>query len=259
VESGKTIIFEALKALLTISITLLASAWFTGSNDIEFKNNSVESYFNVPDAIANKLTIALGENEIKNVSVLNYELFNRTFSDHEKVDIYLSIKDKNPPKLISKKLYPPKRLSAKGITELKTNDPNLIGFNLNMLKTSKNGDHYLINLIFEGEKTPEISISTNNKNLEVVEYKKWKDYTKAGLIVMAGYAIVLSPFALWAYFAEKRSKNRFLQTLCTSWGREVGGLSADQVDYISAVFIEERDRKNEGFIQRIWKRITTTE
>lgn len=258
-ESGKTIFYEALKALLIVSITLLITAWFTGSNDIEYKNKTIDSYFNFPVAIANKLTMTHEKNEIKNISVLNYEIFNRTFSDHEKVNIYLSIKDANPPKLISKKLYAPRRLSENGITYLTTNDPKLIGFNLDMLKKSKNGDYYLVNLIFEGEKTPEIAISTNNKNLEIVAYKEWRDYTWAILIVIAVYAIILSPFMLWAYFSGKKEKNRFLQRLRVAWNKDGSGLTTDQVNFAATVFVEERDRKTDGLIQRFLKKLVSAE
>lgn len=258
-ESGKLIILETLKAILIITVTLLATAWFTGSNDIEYKNKSIEQYFRVPDAISKELKLFHINTEIKNISVLNYGLFNRTFSDHEKVDIYLSLKAKNPPKLISSKLYPPERLSAKGITEVKTNNPNLLAFNVETLKKSKDGDYYLINLIFEGEVIPEVSISTNNKNLELVEYKEWKDYIWAILIVIIGYAVLLAPFVFWAHYSGKRSKNRFVKNLRSSWKKEELGLTPKQIESVEKAYVEVRDKKNESVLKRIFNKITSTE
>jgi flagellar basal body-associated protein FliL len=258
-ESGKLIIFETIKTVLIITVTLIATAWFTGSNDIEYKNKSIEQYFKAPAAISKELKLFHIDAEIKNISVLNYGLFNRTFSDHENVDIYLSIKDKKPPKVISSKLYPPERLSGKGITEIETNDQNLLAFNLDTLKKSKDGDYYLINLIFEGDITPEVVISTNNKNLELVEYKKWKDYIWVILIVIIGYAVILAPFIFWAYYSGKRSSNRFVKTLRLSWEKEVVDLTPEQIEHIATVFIKERDKKSDTIAQKFWNKITSKE
>lgn len=257
-NSGKSILLEFIKAIGIAIITLFIASWFAGSSDIEYKSKSIDSNFNVPTALEDKLKIMNGTTEIENISVVNFGLYNRSFSDYEKVKIHIEIQGDKPPKLLSSNFIPPDRLTKNGISELANTPKSQIGYSIDVFKTSIDDDYYLIHLIFEGTVAPKVKISTSTKNIEVKEYKEWKDWIWVILVISLGYAAILIPIAVIGHYSTKRSKNRYLATLKSRWV-ENNILNEDQLDHVTNMFIEERDRKIDGYFKKLIKRITATE
>jgi hypothetical protein len=256
-NSGKSILLEFFKVVGIALITLFISSWFNGSKDIEYTSKSINSYFNVPDALEDKLKIMNGSTEIENISVVNFALHNRSFSDYEKVKVDIKIKGDNPPKILSSSMLPPKRLTNSGIAEIIGLNKELVGYSIDVFKTSIDDDYYLLHLIFEGKEAPEVKISTSTKNIEIKEYKQWKDWVWALFIVFVGYAVVLIPIAILSQYSTKRSKNRYLIALTKRWS-ENDILNDAQLKHVTKSFVEERDRKTDGFFKKNFKKLTST-
>lgn len=257
-ESGKNFVVEVVKASLIAAITIFLTIWINGSNELEYRSDSKSPYFNYPDAIENELEIRHKTVPIDNISVVEYAIHNRTFTDLEKVKIYIKIQGNKKYKIISKKLSPPNKMPALDITDIDTTSENVVAFEVGVLK--KTGDeYYYLSLIFEGSEAPETEISIGNKNIEIVEYKKWKDNSLAVLIVLAVYAALLVPFGFWAHYSGKRSKNRFTNKFKDALLSDSSELTNEQVAFTIEKYEEVRDHKEEGWIKRKWAAFTSTE
>jgi len=257
-ESGKNFVVEVVKASLVAAITIFLTIWINGSNELEYRDGSRAPYFNYPDAIEKDLEIRHKTTPVDNISVVEYAIHNRTFTDLEKVKIYVKIQDDKEYKIISKKLSPPKKIPAFDITDIDTGSKNVFAFEVGVLK--KTGDeYYYLSLIFEGSEAPETEISIGNKNIDIVEYKKWKDNSLAILIVLAVYAVLLIPLGFWAYYSGKRSKNRFTNKFKDALSSSSSDLTNEQVDFTIEKYEEVRYHKEDGWLKRKWAEFTSTE
>ncbi|WP_135443648.1 hypothetical protein [Vibrio tasmaniensis] len=257
-ESGKNFVVEIVKASLIAAITIFLTIWINGSSELEYRDGSRAPYFNYPDAIKKDLEIRHKTTPIDNISVVDYAIHNRTFTDLEKVKIYVKIQDDKKYKLISKKLSPPKKTPGLDITSINTGSKNVFGFEVGVLK--KTGDeYYYLNLIFEGREAPETEISIGNKNIDIVEYKKWKDNSLVILIVLAVYAVLLIPIGFWAHYSGKRSKNRFTNKFKEALSSAASDLTSNQVKFTVEKYEEVRDHKEDGWFKKKWAAFTATE
>ena len=257
-ESGRNFVVEVVKASLVAAITIFLTIWINGSNELEYRDGSRAPYFSYPDAIEKDLEIRHKTIPIDNISVVEYAIHNRTFTDLEKVKIYVKVQGDKKYKIISKKLSPPKKMPALDIKDIDTGSDNIVEFEVGVLK--KTGDeYYYLSLIFEGNEAPETEISIGNKNIDIVEYKKWKDNSLAVLIVLAVYAILLVPFGFWAYYSGKRSKNRFTNKFKDVLSSGSSDLTSEQVDFTIQKYEEVRDHKEDGWIKRKLAAFTSTE
>lgn len=257
-ESGKNFILEIIKASLIGAITIFLTIWVNGSNEIEYRDGSRAPYFNYPVTIENDLEIRHKTIPIDNISLVEYAIHNRTFSDLEKVKIYVKLQGDGDYKLISKNLAPPKKLSELGITNLNTDINGLFGFEVDVLK--KTGDeYYYLSLIFEGSEAPETKISIGNKNIDIVEYKNWKDNLSVVLIVIAVYAVLLIPFLFWARYSGMRSKNRFTKKFKDGLSNCDQALTDEQILFAVCKYEEVRDHKKDSWVKRQWSAFTSTE
>ena len=257
-ESGKNFVVEVVKASLVSAITIFFTIWMNGSNELEYRDGSRAPYFNYPDAIERDLEIRHKTTPVDNISVVEYAIHNRTFTDLEKVKIYVKIQDDKKYKIISKKLSPPKKIPALDITDIDTGSKNVVAFEVGVLK--KTGDeYYYLSLIFEGSEAPETEISIGNKNIDIVEYKKWKDNSLAVLVVLAVYAVLLIPFGFWAHYSGERSKNRFTNKFEGALSSNSADLTNEQVDFTIKKYEEVRDHKEDGWLKRKWAAFTSTE
>lgn len=257
-ESGKNFVVEIVKASLIAAITIFLTIWLNGSKELEYRNGSRVPYFNFPDAIEKDLEIRHKTVPIDNISIVEYAIHNRTFTDLEKVKIYVKLQDDKEYKLISKKLYPPKKIPALDIVDLDTDISGVFGFEVGVLKKTGD-DYYYLNLIFEGSEVPETEISIGNKNIDIVKYKKWKDNSIAVLIVLAIYAVLLIPFGFWAHYSGKRSKNKFTKKLKEVLASDNSILTGQQVEFVIGKYKDVRDHKEEGWIKKKWAAFTSTE
>lgn len=257
-ESGKNFVVEVVKASLVAAITIFLTIWINGSNELEYRDSSRAPYFSYPDEIEQDLEIRHKTIPIDNISVVEYAIHNRTFTDLEKVKIYVKIQDDKEYRIISKKLSPPNKIPELNINNLDTGSENVFAFEVDVLK--KTGDeYYYLSLIFEGSEAPETEISIGNKNIDIVEYKKWKDNSLAVLIVLAGYVGLLIPFGFWAYYSGTRSKNRFTNKFKDALSSDSADLTTEQVTFILEKYEKVRDHKVNGWLKRKWTAFTSTE
>jgi hypothetical protein len=257
-ESGKNFVVEVVKASLVAVITIFLTIWINGSNELEYRDGSRAPYFNYPDAIEKDLEIRHKTIPIDNISVVEYAIHNRTFTDLEKVKIYVKLTSDKKYKLISKQLTPPKRIPALDIAGIDTGSKDIFAFEVGVLKKT-NDEYYHLSLIFEGHEAPETEISIGNKNIDIVEYKKWKDNSLAALIMLAVYALILIPFGFWAHYSGKRSKSRFTNKFKDAISSDNSDLTSEQVTFTIEKYEEVRDHKEDGWLKRKWVGFTSTE
>lgn len=198
---------EILAATVGALVGAVATLYFASGTTLEYKQRVTDSYFVVPDQIKSDLRIEHKGKVLPNISVVEIGIYNRSWwSDASDVTLYFQIdpqKGNLAPVLINKDFSGPKRLGKIGIAEIKTDSPTLISYNLKNLKRSKDNDYYLASFIFEGSQPPEISVSTNDKNLEIEPYSERRDQIIVGIAVFTFYSIII---AFTLYFTERSSK-----------------------------------------------------
>jgi hypothetical protein len=256
--STKQLLLEIIKTIAISALTIVFSIWFTSSNSIEYKVSTINAALNIPAALKEEIKITNSGEEIKNISTVSFGLYNRSFSDYENVKIYIEIIDENPPKLISANLIPPDRLTKNGIKELRDSNDALIGYSVDVFKKSLDYDFYLISLIFEGDLSPKIKISTDTKNINITEYSDLQEWIVIIIFVTLMYAVILVPTIIIGRYSSIRIRNRHLARLKSRWA-EGNLLNSEQIEFISSIYVEERDRKKESTLKKIINKITSTE
>lgn len=248
---------EIIKAIIIAVITIFIT-YSINSNELEFREGSKAPYFNYPESIVQDLEILHKSTPIKNISIVEYAIHNRSFSGFDNVQIFVTLDETQPFKLISKKLRPPKSLPDLGIEDIPIGKENIYGFNVVSLKRTSS-EFYLLTLIFEGEKAPETHISVANKDIDIVPYKRWKDSALVALGVFGFYAVLLIPIGVWSHYSGLRSANRFVQCYRQSLSQGNAPLDSEQIDFAIKQYQELRTTSRPGWFRRVWQRVTSTE
>lgn len=251
-ELVKNLLLLIIKPSISILIGMLLTFWISGSKEIEYRDNYRAPYFNFPDAIEKDLEIRHKTTPIDNISVVEYAIHNRTFTDLENIKIYVKIKDDKEYKLISQNLAAPKKIPNIGINPIDTKVSEVFGFEVDVLKKTGSDYYYHLSLIFEGNEAPEAEISIGNRNIEIVKYKKWKDNALAVLAVFTVYIIVLIPFGIFIHFSSKREKTKFIDAFKSALSSR---LNDEDVNFTINKYEEIRNPKKDNWLNKIWSAI----
>ena len=195
----------AVISILAGFIGYLVAGNFVASS-LEYKMATKEAYFSIPEQMKDGLQIRLQEKPISNVSVIDVAVFNRD-RDLGVSTVYFKLTPKKDqlPQLISAEIVPPDNLPKVGIERVQTNDPTLIAFRFATIKRQGSSRYYLAKLIFEGDEAPLAQVLTNEKDVDIVPYREWRDWLVIGFSVVLAYTVLIAAALFWdSKHARKR-------------------------------------------------------
>ena len=164
-------------------LTYFSQQWFI--SDLEYKQSYKNAYLS--SALGHKgLTMAFDGKPLKNVSVVEFELLNRTSKQISNADLLFTIDDEGSPILVSSEILPPKGISStETIEELKSKDIKAKKFRIRVVPKQLYSEYFHAVFVFEGEKTPLMSLSSASGDVSVIPYQYWKDQIKAIVLLFA--------------------------------------------------------------------------
>jgi hypothetical protein len=190
-------------------------AWIT--SDLEYKRVSRNSYLSAPLG-KQGLTMAYEGKPLKNVSVVEFGIFNRTSRQFGDVDLLFSVDDpKSQPTLVSSDIITPGGLpQADTVEKLPAKDTGTKIFRLKVIPRQRETEYFHAVFVFDGEKAPSMSVVSYSKDVSIRAYQDWKDIIKPGLLgVIIGIFVPIGVGTLIGYIAEPRrhrkSVERFAQ------------------------------------------------
>jgi hypothetical protein len=207
---------KVLETIVIIFVSGVATLWFFGTPELEYRSGYRDKYFNILSKAPKELTLEYRGERIENISVFDFNIFNRTLKDISGVRLYFRMSPKGAgkvPEIISKGLYPPTPLPEVGITEKDTGTENLYAFDIDTLKRTGSNSFYTVRFIFKGTETPEVAVSTLTKDVDIKEYSNWRDYIIPILTSLAIMAGVFVPITIIGEWWALRSRNRQLNCL----------------------------------------------
>lgn len=209
---------EAVKGVTAAAISLIAG--FIGylvagsfvASALEFKMATKEAYFAIPEQMKNGLQLQLQGRSLSNVSVVDVGIFNRN-RDLGATTVYFKLTSKKDklPQLISAEVVPPENLLKIGIERVKNDDPTLVGFRFATLKRQSSSEYYLAKLIFEGDEAPLVQVLTNDKDVEIVSYREWRDWLLVGLVVALAYTALIVAIIVWDSKRAAKRRERLVK------------------------------------------------
>lgn len=215
-EYKKHVVGEATKGItagIVGALLLFAGQkWF--SSDIEYKQSSRDAYLSAPLG-QQGLTMAFDGKPLKNVSVVEFTIFNRTQKQIANADLVFLVEDQDPTaKLVSAGVIPPRGMSqAEVVEELPSRDPKARKFRIRILPKQQGSEYFHAVFVFDGDKSPPMSLSSASGDLPVIPYKQWRDtiaqlpFILALLAAMVLMQIVLPSLLEYFIAPRKHKKN----------------------------------------------------
>jgi hypothetical protein len=158
---------------------------------------------------------------LKNISVVEYGIFNRTSRQFGDVDLVFSVDDsKGKMTLVSSGIITPGGLPHdEMVEELPVKDTRTKKFRLKVIPKQRKTEFFHAVFVFDGEVAPTMSVASLSKDVSIGAYQEWKDEVIAVLIglVFVGFifGVINAVSSLTAYFLEPRrhlkSIERFVQ------------------------------------------------
>jgi hypothetical protein len=200
-EYRKLISGEAVKGftagVVVILLPLLWQLWST--SDLEYKQVSINDYLSGPSTTFGKqgLTMTYEGKSLKNVSVVDFRIFNRTSKQFNDVELLFSVEEpKTPITLISGGIITPSSLPhAETVQELQVNDTRNKKFRLKVIPKQRKTEYFEAVFVFDGEKAPSMSVESYTNNVSIRPYQEWKD----NIIVPYNVRWYLSTWRHWRY------------------------------------------------------------
>ena len=97
---------KVLETIIVIFVGGVATLWFFGTPELEYKSGYRDKYFNIPKA-PKELTLVYRGEIIENISFFGFHIFNRTLKDISGVRLYFKMSPKGKdkvPEIISRGL-----------------------------------------------------------------------------------------------------------------------------------------------------------
>jgi hypothetical protein len=232
---------EAVKGI--VAAVVGAILFFVGqqwlNSDLEYKVVSHDGYLSAPLG-EQGLTFSYEGKPLKNVSLVEFGIYNRTSKQFNDVELIFSINDpKEQFQLVSGGVLAPNGIPrADVIEELPTKGPHAKIFRIKVIPSQKDGEYFHAIFVFDGEKTPSMSVASLTKNASVVEYNEKKDEAKVFFSVVGAVVIFFGVFSLLAsfvdYFAVPRNHRRTVEKFMkhASEMKKEGKLKPDNVDAV---------------------------
>lgn len=178
VEYKKHILGEATKGITAVVVGALLAfggqKWLT--SDIEYKQSSRDAYLSAPLG-QQGLTMAFDGKPLKNVSVVEFTIVNRTSKQIANADLIFLVDDPDlSTKLVSAGVIPPRGISqAEAIEEEPSRDPKARKFRIKVLPKQQSSEYFHAVFVFDGEKAPAMSLSSATGDISVIPYQQWRD------------------------------------------------------------------------------------
>jgi len=191
--------------------------WF--ASDLEYKQISRNGYLSTPLG-QQGLTMAYEGKPLKNVSVVEFGIFNRTAKQFGDVDLVFSVEDpKSQITLVSSGIITPNGLPhAETVEELPVKDikdTRTKKFRLKVVPKQHETEYFHAVFVFDGEKAPSMSVVSLSKDVSIGAYQEWKDTTKALLLslvfMLLIYAIIFAVSSLIEHFVGLRRHHKSIE------------------------------------------------
>lgn len=209
-EYKKHVLGEATKGLTgAVAGALLlffGQQWL--NSDLEYKIGTRDSYLSAPLG-QQGLSMAFDGKPLKNVSVVEFSIVNRTSKQIANAELLFSVDEKAPPVLVAGGVMAPRGMSSAEVVEqLGAKDSTARKFRLKVIPKQRDGEYFHAVFVFEGERAPNMTVSSTSGETSIAPYLQWKDTTVA-LLYLAGFALLfmavqLALTSLIEYFWEPR-------------------------------------------------------
>lgn len=213
-EYKKHIVGEATKGITAgvvgALLLLIGQQWF--SSDLEFKQISRDGYLSATLG-QQGLAMAFDGRPLKNVSIVEFTIFNRTSKQVANADFVFTVNGDSRPALVSGGIIPPRGMSAaESVEELVSKDVNARKFRIKVLPKQRDTEYFHAVFVFDGDKAPSMSVSSVAGDVSIVPYQQWKDTTTGWLIVLGvmslWVAVQVAVMSLIEYFWEPRKHKK---------------------------------------------------
>jgi hypothetical protein len=161
---------------------------------------------------------------LKNVSVVEFGIFNRTSRQFGDVDLVFSVDDpKSQMTLVSSGIITPSGLPhAETVEELpvkEVKDTRTKKFRLKVIPKQRATEYFHAVFVFDGEKAPAMSVVSLSKDVSIGTYQEWKDITKILLISLVFmslvFAIMVAVSSLIEHFVGPRRHRKSIERFTT--------------------------------------------
>lgn len=214
VEYKKQVIGEATKGITAgivgALLLFLGQQWL--NSDLEFRQISRDAYLSTPLG-QQGLAMAFNGKPLKNVSVVEFSIVNRTSKQVANADLVFTVDDEDNPTLVSGGVIPPRGMSTpEAIEELPSKDTKAKKFRIKVVPKQRDSEYFHAVFVFEGDRAPSMSVSSAAGDVSIVPYQKWKD-TTAGVIMLLAIvclwgAAQITFMTLIDYFWEPRKHKK---------------------------------------------------
>lgn len=172
-------------------------------NEIEYQRVNKDSYLSATLG-QQGLTMAYDGKPLKNVSVVEFGIVNRTARQFNDVELVFSVDDpKSSPRLVSGGIITLGGLpQSEVVEELKTAAPLAKKYRIKVIPKRSSSRHYQAVFVFDGEKAPQMSIVGLSKDAPVIEYQSWRDNIIALLILIGLLLLGFATLTLFSTFVD---------------------------------------------------------
>lgn len=176
-------------------------------SDLEYKIIYKDGYLPAPLG-QQGLAMAFNNKPLKNISIVEFVISNRTKKQHDGVEFIFSVNDKrSSPNLVSAGMIAPVGIpQSEAIEEIPTNDSLLKKFNIKIFPAQKQSESYHAIFIFDGEKAPEMSVVSRSNDVMLINYQQWRDNLFVSFItivfVLCVALVLMGLQSFFDYFAE---------------------------------------------------------
>tara|TARA_R110002124_G_scaffold207250_1_gene373767 strand:+ start:10587 stop:11231 length:645 start_codon:yes stop_codon:yes gene_type:complete len=145
--------------------------------------------------------MAYNDTPLKNVSVVEFALYNRTSRQFNDFELIFSVNDsKFSSKMVSGGIITPNGLpQSEIVNELKTTSSLTKKYNIKVFPQLNNTEFYHAVFVFEGESAPKMSVVGLSKNGSIIEYQTWKDNFQVYSIL---FGILFVGGGVWLLFVS---------------------------------------------------------
>ena len=155
------------------------------NSDLEFKQISRNAYLSTPLGHQG-LAMAFDGKPLKNVSIVEFSIINRTSKQVANADLVFTVEDEASPTLVSGGIIPPKGISAaETVEEQPSKDAKAKKFRIRVIPKQRDSEYFHAVFVFEGEKAPSMSVSSASGDVAIAPYQQWKDTTIAVAVFVA--------------------------------------------------------------------------
>jgi len=160
------------------------------NSDLEYKIGSRDAYLSAPLG-QQGLSMAFDGKPLKNVSVVEFSIVNRTSKQIANAELLFVVDDKASPTLVAGGVIAPRGMSSAEVVDtLPAKDSNARKFRLKVVPKQRDGEYFHAVFVFEGERAPNMTISSTSGDVSIVPYQQWKD-TVVAFLYLGGFVFLL--------------------------------------------------------------------